>query len=143
MHKLPILMTKEVSKMFNIPMRTIKYYTELSLVNLANHNPGIGNSRRYSIHDMINILLAFKLDNLGVKPPVLALKAEQLNLGISKYLENPKTASRYMFIWITSDMETKVSWHTSTNFPYSASILMDLASLHHEVERTLSAGMVT
>ena len=132
MHNLPILDTKQVSEMFSIPMRTIKYYTELQIVELVDQHPGIGNTRRYSIYNLVSVLLAWHLDNLGVSTPAIAKKAELLNHGIARFLKEPYP-SRYMSLYVTSDAEIKVSWHTSTNFPYTTSILIDLKMLHEDV----------
>ena len=137
MHNLPILDTKQVSEMFSIPMRTIKYYTELQIVELVDQHPGIGNTRRYSIYNVMSVLLAWHLDNLGVSPPAIAKKAEQLNYGIARFLEDSKTASHLMSLWLMSDLKVKVSWHTSTTFTHPASILMDLKMLHEDVMNAL------
>ena len=132
MHNLPILDTKQVSQMFKIPMRTIKYYTELQIVELVDQHPGIGNTRRYSIYNLVSVLLAWHLDNLGVSTPAIAKKAELLNHGIARFLNEPNP-SRYMSLWVDSNAEIRVSWHTSTNFPYTTSILIDLKMLHEDV----------
>ena len=137
MHNLPILDTKQVSQMFKIPMRTIKYYTELQIVELVDQHPGIGNTRRYSIYNVMSVLLAWHLDNLGVSTPAIAKKAELLNHGIARFLNEPNP-SRYMSLWVDSDAEIKVSWHTSTTFTYPTSILMDLKMLHDDVVDALN-----
>ena len=87
---------------------------------------------------MMGVLLAWHLDNLGVSPPAIAKKAEHLNYGIARYLEEPKTAPRYMSLWLNEDIEVKVMWHTGLTLTYPASILMDLKMLHEEINDKLA-----
>jgi len=138
MHNLPILGTKQVSEMFAIPVRRLTAFAELQIVDHHDQRPGTGNTRRYSIANLMMTKLASNLQQLGVAPKKLSTKAEHLNYGIAEYLDEPKTAPRYMFIWLTSNMEVKVSWHTSTTFTYPTSILMDLKMLHEEINDKLA-----
>ena len=66
-----------------------------------------------------------------------AKKLLLLNHGIARFLDEPYP-SRYMSLYVTSDAEIKVSWHTSTNFPYTTSILIDLKMLHDDVMDALN-----
>jgi hypothetical protein len=82
--------------------------------------------------------LAWNLQTLGVAPKKLSRKAEHLNYGIARYLDEPKTAPRYTSIWLNDEMEVKVMWHTGTTLTYPASILMDLKKLHEEINDKLA-----
>ena len=132
MHNLPILGTKQVSEMFAIPVRRLTAFADLQIVEHHDQRPGTGNTRRYSIANLMMTKLASNLQALGVAPKKLSRKAELLNHGIARFLDEPYP-SRYMSLYVTSDAEIKVSWHTSTNFPYTTSILIDLEMLHEDV----------
>tara|TARA_R100001129_G_scaffold169944_1_gene139056 strand:+ start:3180 stop:3623 length:444 start_codon:yes stop_codon:yes gene_type:complete len=137
MHNLPILDTKQVSEMFAIPVRRLTAFAELQIVDHHDQRPGTGTTRRYSIANLLMTKLAWNLQALGVAPKKLSRKAELLNHGIARYLSEPNP-SRYMSLWVASDAEIKVSWHTSTNFPYTTSILIDLKMLHDDVMDALN-----
>jgi len=137
MHNLPILGTKQVSEMFAIPVRRLTAFAELQIVDHHDQRPGTGNTRRYSIANLMMTKLAWSLQTLGVAPKKLSTKAEHLNYGIARYLDEPNP-SRYMSLWVDSDAEIKVSWHTSTTFTHPASILMDLQMLHEDVMDALN-----
>jgi hypothetical protein len=77
------------------------------------------------------------LQTLGVAPKKLSRKAEHLNYGIARYLDEPNP-SRYMSLWVDSDAEIKVSWHTSTNTHTPTAILIDLKMLHEDVMDALN-----
>ena len=132
MHNLPILGTAQVSHMFSIPVRRLTAFADLQIVDHHDQRPGTGNTRRYSIANLMMTKLAWNLQRLGVAPKKLSRKAELLNHGIVRFLDEPNP-SRYMSLWVDSDAEIKVSWHTSTNFPYTTSILIDLKMLHEDV----------
>ena len=138
MHNLPILGTKQVSQMFNIPVRRLTAFAELQIVDHHDQRPGTGNSRLYSIANLMMTKLAWNLQTLGVAPKKLSRKAELLNIGIRRYLDDTKSSSRYMSLYVTSDLAVKVSWHTSTTLTYPASILMDLKMLHEEINDKLA-----
>ena len=137
MHNLPILGTAQVSHMFSIPVRRLTAFADLQIVNHHDQRPGTGNTRRYSIANLIMTKLAWNLQVLGVAPKKLSRKAELLNHGIARFLDEPNP-SRYMSLYVTSDAEIKVSWHTSTTFTYPTSILMDLKMLHDDVMDALN-----
>ena len=132
MHNLPILGMAQVSHMFSIPVRRLTAFADLQIVDHHDQRPGTGNTRRYSIANLMMTKLAWNLQRLGVAPKKLSRKAELLNHGIVRFLDEPNP-SRYMSLWVDSDAEIKVSWHTSTNFPYTTSILIDLKMLHEDV----------
>ena len=136
MHNLPILGTAQVSHMFSIPVRRLTAFAELQIVDHHDQRPGTGNTRRYSIANLMMTKLASNLQALGVAPKKLSRKAELLNHGIARFLDEPNP-SRYMSLWVDSDAEIKVSWHTSTTFTHPASILMDLKILHEDVMNAL------
>ena len=138
MHNLPIFSTKQVSQMFGIPRRPLTAFAELQIVDHHDQRPGTGNSRRYSIANLMQTKLAWSLQALGISPKKLSRKAEHLNYGIARYLDEHKTAPRYMSIWLNDEMEIKVNWHTSTTLTYPASILMDLKKLHKEINDKLA-----
>ena len=137
MHNLPILSTAQVSKMFAIPRRPLTAFAELQIVDHHDQRPGTGTTRRYSIANLMMTKLAWNLQRLGVAPKKLSRKAELLNHGIARFLDEPNP-SRYMSLWVDSDAEIKVSWHTSTTFTHPASILMDLKMLHEDVMNALN-----
>lgn len=137
MHNLPILSTAQVSEMFSIPRRPLTAFAELQIVDHHDQRPGTGNTRRYSIANLMMTKLAWNLQALGVAPKKLSRKAELLNHGIARFLDEPNP-SRYMSLWVDSDAEIKVSWHTSTTFTYPTSILMDLKMLHEDVMNALN-----
>ena len=124
--------------MFGIPRRPLTAFAELQIVDHHDQRPGTGNSRRYSIANLMQTKLAWSLQALGISPKKLSRKAEHLNYGIARYLDEPKTAPRYMSIWLNDEMEIKVNWHTSTTLTYPASILMDLKKLHKEINDKLA-----
>ena len=136
MHNLPILGTAQVSQMFAIPVRRLTAFADLQIVDHHDQRPGTGNTRRYSIANLMMTKLAWNLQALGVAPKKLSRKAELLNHGIARFLDEPNP-SRYMSLWVDSDAEIKVSWHTSTTFTHPASILMDLKILHEDVMNAL------
>ena len=138
MHNLPILGTKQVSEMFAIPVRRLTAFADLQIVDHHDQRPGTGNTRRYSIANLMQTKLAWNLQTLGVAPKKLSRKAEHLNYGIARYLEEPKTAPRYMSLWLNEDIEVKVMWHTGLTLTYPASILMDLKMLHEEINDKLA-----
>ena len=137
MHNLPILGTAQVSHMFSIPVRRLTAFAELQIVDHHDQRPGTGTTRRYSIANLMMTKLASNLQALGVAPKKLSRKAELLNHGIARFLDEPNP-SRYMSLWVDSDAEIKVSWHTSTKFTHPASILMDLKMLHEDVMNALN-----
>jgi len=137
MHNLPILGTAQVSQMFAIPVRRLTAFAELQIVDHHDQRPGTGTTRRYSIANLMMTKLAWNLQRLGVAPKKLSRKAELLNHGIARFLDEPNP-SRYMSLYVTSDAEIKVSWHTSTTFTHPASILMDLKMLHEDVMNALN-----
>jgi hypothetical protein len=137
MHNLPILGTAQVSHMFSIPVRRLTAFAELQIVDHHDQRPGTGTTRRYSIANLMMTKLAWNLQALGVAPKKLSRKAELLNHGIARFLDEPNP-SRYMSLWVDSDAEIKVSWHTSTTFTHPASILMDLKMLHEDVMNALN-----
>jgi hypothetical protein len=137
MHNLPILGTAQVSHMFSIPVRRLTAFAELQIVDHHDQRPGTGTTRRYSIANLMMTKLASNLQALGVAPKKLSRKAELLNHGIARFLDEPNP-SRYMSLYVTSDAEIKVSWHTSTTFTHPASILMDLKMLHEDVMDALN-----
>ena len=137
MHNLPILGTAQVSHMFSIPVRRLTAFAELQIVDHHDQRPGTGTTRRYSIANLMMTKLASNLQALGVAPKKLSRKAELLNHGIARFLDEPNP-SRYMSLYVTSDAEIKVSWHTSTTFTHPASILMDLKMLHEDVMNALN-----
>ena len=137
MHNLPILGTAQVSQMFSIPVRRLTAFAELQIVDHHDQRPGTGNTRRYSIANLMMTKLAWNLQALGVAPKKLSRKAELLNHGIARFLDEPNPL-RYMSLWVASDAEIKVSWHTSTTFTYPTSILMDLKMLHDDVMDALN-----
>jgi len=61
-----------------------------------------------------------------------------LNIGIRRYLDDTKSSSRYMSLYVTSDLAVKVSWHTSTNTHTPTAILIDLKMLHEDVMDALN-----
>ena len=136
MHNLPILGTAQVSEMFSIPVRRLTAFADLQIVDHHDQRPGTGNTRRYSIANLMMTKLASNLQTLGVAPKKLSRKAELLNHGIAQFLNEPNP-SRYMSLWIMSDAEIRVSWHTSTTFTYPTSILIDLKMLHDDVMNAL------
>ena len=137
MHNLPILGTAQVSHMFSIPVRRLTAFAELQIVDHHDQRPGTGTTRRYSIANLMMTKLASNLQALGVAPKKLSRKAELLNHGIARFLDEPNP-SRYMSLYVTSDAEIKVSWHTSTTFTYPTSILIDLKMLHDDVMDALN-----
>jgi hypothetical protein len=137
MHNLPILGTAQVSQMFAIPVRRLTAFADLQIVDHHDQRPGTGTTRRYSIANLMMTKLAWNLQRLGVAPKKLSRKAELLNHGIARFLDEPNP-SRYMSLWVDSDAEIKVSWHTSTTFTHPASILMDLKMLHEDVMDALN-----
>ena len=138
MHNLPIFSTKQVTQMFGIPVRRLTAFAELQIVDHHDQRPGTGNSRRYSIANLIMTKLAWSLQALGVAPKKLSQKAELLNIGIRRYLDDTKSSSRYMSLYVTSDLAVKVSWHTSTNTHTPTAILIDLKMLHEDVMDALN-----
>ena len=138
MHNLPILGTAQVSHMFSIPVRRLTAFADLQIVDHHDQRPGTGTTRRYSIANLMMTKLAWNLQRLGVAPKKLSFKAELLNIGIKRYLDETKSSSRYMSLYVTSDLAVKVSWHTSTTFTYPTSILMDLKMLHDDVMDALN-----
>ena len=137
MHNLPILGTKQVSEMFAIPVRRLTAFADLQIVEHHDQRPGTGNTRRYSIANLMMTKLASNLQALGVAPKKLSRKAELLNHGIARFLDEPYP-SRYMSLYVTSDAEIKVSWHTSTNTHTPTAILIDLKMLHDDVMDALN-----
>jgi len=137
MHNLPILGTKQVSEMFAIPVRRLTAFADLQIVDHHDQRPGTGNTRRYSIANLMMTKLAWSLQTLGVAPKKLSTKAEHLNYGIARYLDEPNP-SRYVSLWVDSDAEIKVSWHTSTNTHTPTAILIDLKMLHEEINDKLA-----
>jgi len=137
MHNLPILGTAQVSEMFSIPVRRLTAFADLQIVDHHDQRPGTGTTRRYSIANLMMTKIAWNLQALGVAPKKLSRKAELLNHGIARYLSEPNP-SRYMSLWVDSDAEIKVSWHTSTTFTYPTSILIDLKMLHDDVMDALN-----
>ena len=137
MHSLPILGTAQVSQMFSIPVRRLTALADLQSGEHHDQRPGTGTTRRYSIANLMMTKLAWNLQALGVAPKKLSRKAELLNHGIVRFLDEPNP-SRYMSLWVDSDAEIKVSWHTSTTFTYPTSILIDLKMLHDDVMDALT-----
>jgi len=123
--------------MFSIPVRRLTAFADLQIVDHHDQRPGTGTTRRYSIANLMMTKLAWNLQRLGVAPKKLSRKAELLNHGIARFLDEPNP-SRYMSLYVTSDAEIKVSWHTSTTFTHPASILMDLKMLHEDVMNALN-----
>jgi len=137
MFNLPILGTAQVSHMFSIPVRRLTAFADLQIVDHHDQRPGTGTTRRYSIANLMMTKLAWNLQALGVAPKKLSRKAELLNHGIARFLNEPNP-SRYMSLWVDSDAKIKVSWHTSTTFTYPTSILIDLKMLHDDVMDALN-----
>jgi len=137
MFNLPILGTAQVSQMFSIPVRRLTAFADLQIVDHHDQRPGTGTTRRYSIANLMMTKLAWNLQALGVAPKKLSRKAELLNHGIARFLNEPNP-SRYMSLWVDSDAEIRVSWHTSTTFTYPTSILIDLKMLHDDVMDALN-----
>ena len=86
MHNLPILGTNQVSEMFAIPVRRLTAFAELQIVDHHDQRPGTGNTRRYSIANLMMTKLASNLQQLGVAPKKLSRKSELLNHGIVRFL---------------------------------------------------------
>ena len=95
MFNLPILGTAQVSQMFSIPVRRLTAFADLQIVDHHDQRPGTGTTRRYSIANLMMTKLAWNLQALGVAPKKLSRKAELLNHGIARFLNEPNP-SRYM-----------------------------------------------
>ena len=98
-YNLPILTAREVSERFEIPLRALKQYAELGIVNLAKPHPGIGTARRFSITNIVQVYTAWHLQIMGVNQKKISTLQKDIIYEINQFLDNVETNNRHLMLW--------------------------------------------
>ena len=143
LYRWPSVSAAEINRSLQIPLRRIKQYVDLDMVKIREKSPGVGNSRRFTLSDVMLILLFDRLEALGMTPKRISRIADRLAEALELFFKADADPG-FRYVHVTANSKGVFVGHTATtNVADWASILIDLSTLHSHFQKLIKKQWTT
>lgn len=138
----PFLTARDISKWLGLPQRRVLQLVEQELITPSDPAPGKGNSRKYSLNDLLLFIIFSRLTDFGMAPRFLKTIAGEIDEIIRS--RDAAASSQPRLLRITTGINNKLQVVADdANNDKALTLILDLQMLDGEARRLVNVHIAS